>query len=153
MALILSASFGAKATNFTLVIATVDTAYAHWYLSTVSVATYNASIVSLGVRPVPPVYDSTNANWSTYTAAASAWDSSSNSLQTLLAAAIATNRANELLLLTSIGYKTAYTNTPVNQWIMVQGNNFTTVWIGYALNSDYIVVTTVRPISAFPKKN
>lgn len=152
LALILSASFfNVKATNFSLVIATTDSSYAHWKLSTTAVATDNAAIVSLGVRPTPPAYDSTNGNHSTWATSAATWDSSSNSLQTILAADIVTNRTNELTLLASIGYGSAFANTPVNQWIMVQGNNFTTVWIGYEINTNYIVVLTTRPTQAFPR--
>jgi hypothetical protein len=147
-ALILSA-FNSKATNFSLVIATTDSAYRDWYVAKNARDTVIAHITSLGARPVAPIYDSTNTNHSTFATAATTWDSSWNSLQTILTADIVTARTAELALLATIGYGTPYTNTPVNQWIMVQGGSFPTAWIGYLINTNYIVVTTVRPTRAF----
>ncbi len=148
-ALILSATFS-KATNFTLVIATTDTAYAHWYNSTAAVTADTAAITALGLRPVAPIFDSTGSNHSTWATAAASWDVSFTALQDSLAIHIATNRTNELLLLTTIGYQTAFTNTPVNQWIQVSGNSFPTVWIGYYINTSAIIVLTTKPTRAFP---
>lgn len=152
IAFLLTYSLVSKATNFTLSIAAVDSAFVTFKASSVVVDTDLARINRLGARPTNPTYDTTAAQWNAYVASVSAYDSTLSSLQSLLATHTATKRTDELAVLATIGYGSSLSNTPVNQCIKVQwGGGTYSAWIGYPpVNNPSLVVIYTAPTRPFP---
>ncbi len=148
--LLIAASLSSKATNFTLVIATVDTAYKAFSLSVAVVDSDLVYITRLGSRPTNPTYDTTAAQWNAFVSSVSTYDSSLLALQDSLVIHQTTKRTNELVVLADLGYGSALSNPPSNQWVKVQGS-FTTAWIGWApVYNPSLKVIFVAPTQLFP---
>ena len=162
ISLLFAATF-CRATNFVFVPATTDTAVAHWLLAIAQADSDLAYIAELGARPTPPLYDSTGAQWATFTAAAYTYDSALAVYTSAWNTDIVTQATDEIVVLTSLGYQTGKTNIVANQWVKVSGNNFSTQWIGYVPDkvgalcnictlSPHILTSLTQPVNAFPKK-
>lgn len=138
------------ATNFTLAIANVDTAYAHYLIGVAVVDTDQAHLTGLGARPTPPVQATTGTDWSTYVASAATYDSSYTAVNDSLFEHTGAARTLELSLMATLGYGSVLQNPCVNQWVKVQGASFSTAWIGYSSTSSYISIVGTLPTKAFP---
>lgn len=148
--MLLASFIPAKATVFTLVVATVDTAYAHYLLAVAAVDSDQVHITALGAKPVAPTAAVANTDWNNYVTSLNTYISSMATLQATLATDIIAQRTAELAVLTALGYNTGDTNICSDQWVKVQGGSFTTAWIGFSSQSTYLKVTLSNPTQAFP---
>lgn len=139
---------------YSLVIATVDTSYAHYNLYLTVVDSDVAHITELGSIPQPPVTASTNAAYNNYNTVLNIYDSSLIALNDTLSVHSKILRTLEIAVLATLGYSAGGAPmTPLNsacdQWIQVQGNSFTTAWIGVSSYSTYLTVVYTLPTISF----
>jgi len=144
------ATFSVRATVFQLNVATVDTAYAHYVNALVVVDSDNAHISELGARPAQPTTAVASSDWNTYVTSLNTYNSSLLTYQDSLNVHTASLRTAELAVLAALGLNTGYTNICCGIWVEVQGNSFTTAWIGFYCNSTSLTIHYSSPSNPFP---
>jgi hypothetical protein len=142
--------------NFSLVIATVKSAYDTYLTANATLAQAEADIIALGAAPTKPTIVNANADWNSYVTSLDTWNASNTTLHAAYKTASDAARTAELAVIAALGYGTGDTLDSIvfNQWVHLTGSGAGILtyshWVGVAADFTHLTVSTSLPTKAFP---
>jgi len=147
--------------TYVLATAAVKIAYDAYVTATDAVTTANAAIVAAGAIPAYPTVVVADADWNNVTTSRVTWSTNNDTLRATLNTAKASQRINEVAVLTALGYLSGVvgvdgvTGICLDQWVKVVGAGVGiltyTDYIGAGIASLYLtIVHTTAPAHPYP---
>lgn len=135
---------------------TIQSAFATYLTAAASAASAKATVTALGAFPLFPLEITTNTDYSNVATAQATWLGSYATANATYQSALATQRADELLVIAAIVSVTTSSTTPAfgaNEWYI---HSDAAHWFGYSATDvskvdgqQYLIVETTLPTKPF----